>query len=546
MKTIDFLTAADRFFYSMKTEKLLAFAALYLGVFLNFGLWRHVFMYPGMGTGVLIVFILCLALALSVLTFIFISLLAWPYMTRPVLIVLFLMSGYANYSMFWYGITIDVDMIRNVFETDAHEASELFTFSSIAWIALTGVLPAAGLCFVKLEYPSLSQMLKSKGLALLLGIFALGGIFYGLNPRFEKGDPHLRYMLSPFNYIFSTALYAREILGEEQDFIVLDADIAPVPVPPSGPNLVVFIVGETARAHNFSLNGYARQTNPLLEKEEHLFYFRNATACSTMTSRSVPCMFSAQTRKTFRKRDAHGTQNLLDILKQADYDVLWIGSSGGCKDTCDRVANQMVKSDADSEFCTGDICYDEALAENLETRLGNIRKNTFIVLHTTGSHGPTYHKKYPAAFHIFTPICTNNDLRLCDREEIVNAYDNSIVYTDYFIAKTIGMLKAATHLNTALFYTSDHGESLGEDGVYLHSMPYDMAPEYQKRVPMLLWMSERLLQQPPLNARCLADKAAHSGAASHDNAFHTLLGLSGINSKLYDANLDMLNDCRNP
>ena len=160
-----------------------------------------------------------------------------------------------------------------------------------------------------------------------------------------------------------------------------------------------------------------------------------------------------------------------------------------------------------------------------------------VVLHTMGSHGPAYYKRYPDSFEVFTPTCQTNQLNECNDEEINNAYDNTIIYTDYVLSKLISVLEKNTKVDeSAMFYISDHGESLGENGLYLHGMPYFIAPDEQKKVAALMWFNEGLSQS--LDIDSIKEKI--EVPLSHDNLIHTLLGFMSIETKVYQRNMDIV------
>jgi lipid A ethanolaminephosphotransferase len=193
------------------------------------------------------------------------------------------------------------------------------------------------------------------------------------------------------------------------------------------------------------------------------------------------------------------------------------------------------------EFCQPE-CIDGVFLKHLQEKAQTITGNTVIVLHQIGSHGPSYWLRYPPEGEVFAPACRTPELTDCTTEEIVNAYDNTIAYTDRFLAEAIDLLDAEGRVTPALFYVSDHGESLGEGGLYLHGAPDFMAPEYQTRVPMVLWMSERFRASLGLDAGCMA--AATGEAVSHDNMFPTVLGLLDVLATARDTGLDLAGRCR--
>ncbi len=211
-------------------------------------------------------------------------------------------------------------------------------------------------------------------------------------------------------------------------------------------------------------------------------------------------------------------------------------------------------------LCEEAHCLDEGLLDSLQDQLGKASGTQLLVLHMLGNHGPAYFKRYPAAFEHFKPACRTEDLRRCSREEITNAYDNALLYTDHVLARTLTLLKAATQVDTALIFVSDHGESLGENNLYLHGLPYAIAPDVQKQVPMFLWLSDGLTGGPsdgqtaasaqpaPLKPACMQQlkRDAAQQTASHDHLFHTVLGLLGVNTRLYEPAWDLLQGCRKP
>lgn len=325
-------------------------------------------------------------------------------------------------------------------------------------------------------------------------------------------------------------------------FVILDDAPRIVADTERKPRVIVLIVGETARAQNFSLYGYGRETNPLLSKNKEIITFGDVSSCGTATAVSLPCMFSYLTRKNFDVTDAQYTQNLLDIAKASGYDVFWKDNDDGCKKVCDRVGKIDAKVGNKQPYCFGSYCHDDILLDGLNSRLSAVTKDTVIVLHMMGSHGPTYYKRYPDEFKRFQPACDTANLQDCSREQIINTYDNTIVYTDYVVSSVIDVLKKHGNLQSGMLYVSDHGESLGENNIYLHGLPYALAPEEQKKVPMVLWLSEAALQSLKLDRACL-ERYAASEKFSHDNYFHSVLRMLSIKTTAYDAGLDVLQKC---
>jgi lipid A ethanolaminephosphotransferase len=274
--------------------------------------------------------------------------------------------------------------------------------------------------------------------------------------------------------------------------------------------VTIIVVGETARAMNFSLNGYERDTNPRLSKQDGLINFTQVQSCGTATAVSLPCVFSGFTREDYSEGKARSQEGLLDVISYAGIDVLWRNNNSGCKGVCDRVYYEDLSLPKPGDpFCNTEECYDERLLQGLPGVIRNAKRDIVIVLHQKGSHGPAYRNRYPAEFQRFGPVCTTNEVGKCSRESIVAAYDNTIAYTDYFLSKTIDLLRTAgaeDNVDTAMLYFSDHGESLGEKNMYLHGAPYVMSPEEQRHVPMMLWFDDGYSERFDIKRECLISR----------------------------------------
>jgi len=304
--------------------------------------------------------------------------------------------------------------------------------------------------------------------------------------------------------------------------------------------LTLLVVGETARAANFSLGGYARPTNPELA-QRGVLYFSNVRSCGTATAMSVPCMFSDLPRAEFDIDMADRRDSVLDMLQRAGLAVSWLDNQSGCKGVCGRVPTEEARHYHPSS-CVSE-CLDEALLYALDARLTRVTRDSVLVMHQMGSHGPAYYKRVPPAFRRFTPECAREDVTACPRQHIINSYDNTILYTDHFLAALIGVLQRnAARFDAAMLYASDHGESLGELGLYLHGFPYRFAPREQTRVPMILWATPQFYARESVSADCM--RAASRASHSHDNIFHTVLGVFDARSASYDPALDLFSACR--
>jgi lipid A ethanolaminephosphotransferase len=308
----------------------------------------------------------------------------------------------------------------------------------------------------------------------------------------------------------------------------------------------VLVVGETARAANFGMLGYERATTPELAAL-NVIAFRNVTSCGTSTEVSVPCLFSEGGRADYDERRIRNSEGLLDVLVRAGYAVTWLDNQSGCKGVCRGagVRYEKLAADAAPELCHGDECFDGILVRRLQAELAEVQTDTVFVLHMMGNHGPAYFRRYPPEFRRFTPDCATAELRDCSREQVVNAYDNAILYTDHVLAGVLQTLAAhAVSIDSAMLYVSDHGESLGEHGLYLHGLPYSIAPDTQTRVPMITWISPGFARAETVDTRCLEGRAGD--ALSHDNVFHSVLGLLDVQTRAYRAERDLFAECRRP
>jgi lipid A ethanolaminephosphotransferase len=319
----------------------------------------------------------------------------------------------------------------------------------------------------------------------------------------------------------------------------------------SKPPLLMLVVGETARAQNFGLDGYARNTTPALARwqaEEGLVNFSQVQSCGTNTKVSVPCLFSPLTR-TQGGDQIPEHENLLDVLQRAGLAVLWIDNQAGCKGVCARVPNASTLDLKLPGLCDSGECLDPAMLVGLDDRIAALdpvrrARGVVLVMHQMGSHGPAYFKRSAPDRKPFMPECTSNTLSDCPPEELVNGYDNSIAATDHFLDLSLQWLKAqekAGVFQTGLIYLSDHGESLGESGLYLHGLPYAMAPQQQTHVPMVAWLSPGLQQRSGVGEKCL--RAQADTPLSHDNLFHSVLGLMDVQTQAHALSLDILAPC---
>lgn len=418
-----------------------------------------------------------------------------------------------------------------------------------------GMIPAALVFKVKLQ-PLNGQWLRFvltkvvSMLASLAVIAMIAGLYYQDYASVGRNNSYLKKVIIPTQYVYSISSYVKaKYLTTPEPYreIGLDAKQSSTALQQATgkPTLLVFVVGETARTQNYQLNGYERETNPYTSKLD-VVSFKDVASCGTATAVSVPCMFSQLTRSDFDRSRADNQDNALDIMQRAGVDLLWKENDGGDKGVAHNITKIEVDRSQKNELCNGSTCYDMALLNNLDTQISSMKGNRVIAMHLIGSHGPTYFQRYPKDKAFFQPDCPRADIENCSVEQIVNTYDNTIRYTDFVLDQTIAKLKTLEDkYNTAMIYVSDHGESLGENGLFLHGMPYGLAPDFQKRVPMMLWMSPGFKQAKHINSDCLQQEAQQTATHSHDNVFHSLLGIMDIETNAYDGKLDIFKTCRN-
>lgn len=492
-----------------------------------------------------------LALLLSAGHFLILSFLVNRWSVKPVLALLIVATAMATHYMQRFGVYLDPSMLRNVMRTDVSEARELFSWSLLPHLLVYAVLPLVVLSRVRIvRQPMLratAGRLTAALLALLVAALSLWAIFQPFS-SLTRNQRELRYLITPANYLWSlTKVVVDDSRAASEPRQAIGLDAAPGPswqAKSRKPQLLVVVVGETARAANWGLNGYARQTTPQLA-QLNVLNFADVKSCGTNTETSLPCMFAPVGRRDYDEARIRGSESLLHVLARAGVNVFWRDNQAGCKGVCDGLPNDTVQPANAPGLCDEGRCLDEGLLYGLDARLQSAQGVNVLVMHQLGNHGPAYFRRYPPAFAKFSPACQKDDLQQCTREEIVNAYDNALLYTDHVLASVIVHLKQHEgDVDSAMVYVSDHGESLGENNLYLHGIPYAIAPDVQTHVPMVMWFSAGMKQQLGLDGPCLEQRARQS--AAHDHLFHTVLGLLDVRTSLYEAPWDLTANCRHP
>lgn len=467
------------------------------------------------------------------------------YISKLFFILLILSSSFVFYLEKTYGIIFDHTMIQNIVQTNNIEFASYLNFQSVFILVATGIFPCVMLTRTQIIYQSFWRELFIKFLMLgvsLAGIAIIGIFYYQDYASVLRNNPHLKKLIIPTQYVSSFYKYINyTYFTENMPYQVLGLDAYHKTKKDTRPVMLVMVVGETSRAENSSYNGYARDTNPYTRKESAIS-FKSVSSCGTSTAVSVPCMFSFMNRENYDKLHAKNQDNVLDIIQRAGYQISWIDNDGGCKSVCDKVDTVNIAIKPSNKFCSTDSCYDEVVLPVLKDRLARANnKDVLIVLHLIGSHGPTYYRRYPVDHKIFKPDCPRSDIQNCSAAALVNTYDNTIAYTDYVLSQIIDLLKRYAHdYDTAMLYMSDHGESLGEKGLYLHGTPYLLAPKEQTQVSTLLWLSQNYINRLGLDSAYLAETAGRN-SFSQDFLSHTLLYLTGVKTALFNPDLNLLN-----
>lgn len=518
----------------------------------NWALLRHIATLVPLATFYGKVFFVAVPVFIIAVTTLLIAPLIGNRIGKWICALLLIVNALIGYLMNEFGASVNRGTIDSFLETSPREALHLVTWSSVQHVVLFAMLPALALGFIRIRRaPLRAGQWRETLIAPMMAILTLAllaAVFYKDFATLGSRDHQLINKVTPGNYLVGTTMRLRERWQTPSAFVVLGEDAKQRSVGESSKSLLVIVVGETARAKNFSLYGYPRDTNPEM-RARGVIALQNAHSCDTVTVYSVPCMFSNMTRGGFNSIRANYQSNLLDVLTKAGVAVEWIDNDAGCKGVCARVPSQEVWGQIPSRWCANGECLDEILVESFDAALSKVTTGSrVIVLHAMGSHGPNYFSRYPAAYKRFTPACEDEDMHRCTKEALENAYSNTIAYTDHINALLIDRMQALeaskAYASTALIYLSDHGESLGENGLYLHGVPYPVAPREQKEIPFIAWLSDGMRSRMGIDDACLR-KHAQSGVFSHDNLFHSVLGLMNITTTLYRKELDAMHPCAN-
>jgi lipid A ethanolaminephosphotransferase len=539
---------------------LIVLTSIWLATIGNLALWQEIVRLPEMNDWRAVWFGVAFAALIAALVCMLMSLLCWHWTLKPVIGLFLVSAALGAYFMLSYGVVIDSAMMVNVLHTDLRESTDLGSWKLVLVLLFLAVLPIGLLWKTQVKRFSLFKTIRNNALLFIAGTAVSATAVLPIYQDFAstmRNNIQLRFLVNPLNSFyglsqlaiqpFQTDVYTLQQIAKDVKLGATYNDQPKIP-------LLVLVVGETARSGNFGINGYARDTTPALRQLQKnsddtgvLTSFNNAWSCGTSTATSLPCMFSHLGKTAFEESEIN-YENLVDVLERAGVAVIWLENQSGCKGICDRVYRDATQKMNVPELCSTGECFDEIMLRRLTQRFDEIpfqklNNGVVVVMHQMGSHGPAYYKRAPEAFKKFKPECATNTLQDCTQAEVTNAYDNTITYTDYFLGKVVDYLKdKQPHVQSAMMYVADHGESLGENNIYLHGLPYTIAPDVQKRVPWVSWLSNDFITSRKLNPACLTMQTTKK--LSHDNYFHSVLGLMDIHTQLYKSELDIFAACK--
>lgn len=470
-------------------------------------------------------------------------------LVKPATLILVTLAATIDFFMRRYHIYLDVTMMQNVLGTDRLEAKQQLTKNALVYVALWSASTAIPLLCVRLRADAPSAALKRRArllaAAIIVALCCLA-VLHGRLRTLMDDKPETMLLLNPASALVNLPrAYFSGALPTKDTLIPIGVDARKLNTSSKLPKLLVLVVGESTRGASWGMSGYERDTTPALHRIG-VVNFRDVTSCGSNTLTSIPCMFSPWGRRDYDAERIQRSENLLHVLTRAGYEVSWIENSGTCLGVCRGIPSRTLADDHPGG-CHVDGCLDGRLVDALRKAL--IEKQPYdkpsvdrvIALHMAGSHGPSYHTRYPDEFAQFQPECLSDDVRGCDDQAITNSYDNSVLYTDHVLAQIITVLREHKEYASALLFTSDHGESLGENGIYMHGTPYPIAPKVQLHVPMVFWPSPEFIHERSMDMQCIVNQATRP--TTHDSVFHSTLNLLEVETSLYDSSVDWTAGC---
>lgn len=532
----------------LRANTVLLIVVAFIVLALNARFWNVVFAtrdFGGVrGLGVMA----SIAAALSAITLLMLLPLSLRWTFKPGLTLVLILAAGATYFIGDFGAVIDRHALASVYETDAREAGEWLNLRMLLVIAGLGVVPALLLWWVRIDWQGpfreIFSRLKLAVVAVVLVVAAAAGFGKDI-ASLLRNHMELRHIANPFALLAANLSYLDHARNHDRPLEQIGLDARRGVALPSSDRPVVLLlaIGESARASSYGSNGYDRPTDAEMQALGAI-NFSKVSSCGTNTATSLPCMFADLGRREYKDGVAKYRENVLDVLMRGGYDVVWLDNNTGSKRLAIRTREVFLGKTNDPALCNAEGCFDDVLLTQLRKELPAVKRDTVFVIHLLGSHGPAYYARYPAAFARFKPECRSNQLQTCSDQTLRNTYDNTILYADHIIASAAAMLRDDTRIDPAMLYVSDHGESLGEHGLYLHGAPYAIAPDEQTHVAMQLWLPDRFAARRGLDLACLRGRG--KDALSHDNFFHSVLGLADVGTAVRKPDLDLFGPCGTP
>lgn len=473
------------------------------------------------------------------------------YILKIFITFIFFISSIGTYYISAYNIVIDSAIIASVFTTSVELAKEIVGIRIFIWLFFTFLLPTVLIWKMKIkpfEF-NLKECIKkiiyyfsAIFINLLILISVIFTFFVDNKIEILKGEKELKYIIpgeviissyTPINILNAVNLYIKYnskinlknkiILSEKYDVTYKgEKDLQ-----------VILIIGEAARGDHFGINGYKRETTPNLSKLKNIVNYDFVKSCHTSTFRSIPCMLSRLPIKNTIKNNVPTESSFIDLFNKTGFKTYWYGlqSIKPASYFIPEIQEVRTKYSIINQNKTNDYVYDELLLPILDKNLNKDQNDKkLIILHTLGSH-MNYYQRYPKTFEKYTPVCFK-DIHLCKKEAVINSYDNTILYTDWFISEVI---KKFENKNAIIFYVSDHGQSLGENGIYTHGRPIETAPREQRYATMFVWFSDIFLTK---NRKKMLT-AKNKKNINHDYLFHSILNCSNIETKAVNKKLSI-------
>ncbi len=434
------------------------------------------------------------------------------FVGKCILAFTFIADAVSFYFIATYNVWITDKMMGNFFNTQYSEASGFLTWQAVLYVFFLGIVPCIFVFAKKVSYAGWKQASVNILLSLLIS-FAVVGANVKNVLWVDKNSTEIGSLLMPWSCVVNTVrYYSKKHSRNKKEILLPDARIST-----RSKDVCVLIIGESARRKNFSLYGYEKKTNPYTEGDG--VHALVAESADTYTTAGVKAILD-------HKPSGKLYEILPNYMSRNGVDVTWRTSNWGEPPV--HIKKYYKVKDLKEKFPQADGKYDAILLEGLkEEILSNENDKLLVVLHTSTSHGPTYSTKYPKEFEVFTPVCETVEASKSNQQELINAYDNSVIYTDWLIHSVIQILRDIPQRRACMMFVSDHGESLGEANLYMHGVPARIAPKEQLEIPFIVWCSDDTLS------------IDDSKEVDQYHVFHSVMSFLGLESPIYNPALDI-------